>query len=140
MPSNPEKEVNVGPEDVKYHKEHTWVRVSGTKATVGITNFAQESLGDIVYMDLPELDSTVEANAEMTEIESTTTTSSVISPVSGTVVEVNEEISDAPEIINEDPYGEGWIAVLKIEDDSELGDLMDASEYEKYLEEEVKLK
>lgn len=128
------------PEDFKYHREHTWVRVAGKKATIGITNFAQESLGDIVYIDLPELDSTVEANVEMTEIESTKTTSSVISPVSGTVVEVNEEISDAPEIINEDPYGKGWIAVLKIEDDSELGDLMDASEYEKYLEEEVKLK
>ncbi len=128
------------PEDFKYHREHTWVRVAGKKATVGITNFAQESLGDIVYIDLPELDSTVEANVEMTEIESTKTTSSVISPVSGTVVEVNEEISDVPEIINEDPYGKGWIAVLKIEDDSELGDLMDASEYEKYLEEEVKLK
>lgn len=128
------------PEDFKYHKEHTWVKVAGKKATVGITNFAQESLGDIVYIDLPELDSTVEANVEMTEIESTKTTSSVISPVSGTVVEVNEEISDVPEIINEDPYGKGWIAVLKIEDDSELGDLMDASEYEKYLEEEVKLK
>ncbi len=128
------------PEDFRYHKEHTWVRVSGKKATVGITNFAQESLGDIVYIDLPELDSAVEANAEMTEIESTKTTSSVISPVSGTVVEVNEEISDAPEIINEDPYGKGWIAVLKTEDDSEPGDLMDASEYEKYLEEEVKLK
>ncbi|MEF9426344.1 MAG: glycine cleavage system protein H, partial [Candidatus Mariimomonas ferrooxydans] len=84
------------PEDFKYHREHTWVRVAGKKATVGITNFAQESLGDFVYIDLPELDSTVEANVEMTEIESTRTTSSVISPVSGTVVEVNEEISDAP--------------------------------------------
>ncbi len=130
----------MGPEDIKYHKEHTWVRVSGKKATVGITGYAQESLGDIVYIDLPEQDVSVEANSELTEIESTKTTSSVISPVSGTVADVNEELSDTPEIINEDPYGKGWIAVLSMEDDSELGDLMDASGYEKYLEEEVKLK
>lgn len=128
------------PEDIRYHKEHTWVRVSGKKATIGITNYAQESLGDIVYIDLPDLEATVEANTELTEIESTKTTSSVISPVSGTVVEVNEDVSETPEIINEDPYGKGWIAVLEMDDDSELGDLMDASEYEKYLEEEAKLK
>jgi glycine cleavage system H protein len=128
------------PENIKYHKEHTWVRVSGKKATIGITNYAQESLGDIVYIDLPELETTVEANTELTEIESTKTTSSVISPVSGIVTEVNEELSDTPEIINEDPYGKGWIAVLNMDDDSELDDLMDASEYNTYLEEEAKLK
>ncbi len=128
------------PEKLKYHKEHTWVSVSGKKATIGITNYAQESLGDIVYIDLPEVESTVEANSEMTEIESTKATASVISPVSGSVAEVNEDLSDTPEIINEDPYGKGWIAVIDIEDDSETNDLMDASEYEKYLEDEVKLK
>jgi glycine cleavage system H protein len=126
------------PEDLKYHKEHTWVRVSGKRATVGITNYAQEALGDIVYIDLPEVDSTAEANAEISEIESTKATSSVISPVSGTVVEVNESLSDAPEVINEDPYGKGWIAVLDISDDADLDDLMDAAEYEKYIEEEAK--
>lgn len=130
----------MNPEDLKYHKEHTWVRVSGKKATIGITNFAQESLGDIVYIDVPELETTVEANTELTEIESTKTTSSVISPVSGTIVEVNEDLSESPEIINEDTYGKGWIAVFEMEDNSELDDLMDASEYEKYLEEEAKLK
>jgi len=128
------------PEDLKYHKEHTWVKVSGKKATVGITFYAQESLGDIVYIDAPEIDATVEAGMEMTQIESTKATSSVISPVSGTVLEFNEELTDTPEIINEDPYHKGWIAVLEIEDDSELDELMDAAEYEKYLEEEVKLK
>ncbi len=128
------------PENIKYHKEHTWVRVSGKKATIGITNYAQESLGDIVYIDLPELETAVEANTELTEIESTKTTSSVISPVSGIVTEVNEELSDTPEIINEDPYGKGWIAILNMDDDSELDDLMDASEYSTYLEEEAKLK
>jgi glycine cleavage system H protein len=128
------------PDNVKYHKEHTWVKVSGNKATVGITFYAQESLGDIVYIDTPELETTVEAGTELTQIESTKATSSVISPVSGTVIEFNEDLSDSPEIINEDPYEKGWIAVLEIEDDSELGNLMDAAEYEKYLEEEVKLK
>ncbi len=128
------------PDDVKYHKEHTWVKVSGNKATVGISFYAQESLGDIVYIDMPELDSTVDAGTELTQIESTKATSSVISPVSGTIVEFNEELTDEPEIINEDPYKKGWIAVIEMEDDSELNELMDAADYEKYLEEEVKLK
>ncbi len=130
----------MNPEDIKYHREHTWVKFSDDKATVGITDYAQESLGDIVYIDAPELDATVDAGTELTQIESTKATSSVISPVSGAVIEVNEELSESPEIINEDPYEKGWIAVLKIENDSEFNDLMDASEYEKYLEEEVKLK
>ncbi len=128
------------PDDLKYHKEHTWVRVSGDKAVVGISFYAQESLGDIVYIDAPEIDSTVEAGTELTQIESTKATSSVISPVSGTIVEFNEDLIDAPEIINEDPYDKGWIAVIEMEDETELDNLMDAEDYEKYLEEEVKLK
>ncbi len=128
----------MNPDDLKYHKEHTWVRVEGNKATMGITNYAQEALGDIVYIDLPEVDGTAEANAEVSEIESTKATSSVISPVSGTIVEVNEELSETPEIINEEPYGKGWIAVIEVSNDSELNDLMDASEYAKHVEEEAK--
>ncbi len=128
------------PDDLKYHKEHTWVKVSGNKATVGISFYAQESLGDIVYIDAPEIDSTVEAGTELTQIESTKATSSVISPVSGTIVEFNEDLIDSPEIINEDPYDKGWVAVIEMEDDTELDNLMDAEDYEKYLEEEVKLK
>ena len=128
----------MNPEDLKYHKEHTWVKASGKKATIGITDYAQDALGDIVYIDLPDLDVTVEANSEIGEIESTKATSSIISPVSGRVIEVNEELSESPEIINEEPYGKGWIAVLEIEDKFELDDLMDASEYEKYVEEEKK--
>lgn len=130
----------MNPDDAKYHKEHTWVKVSGNRATVGITFYAQESLGDIVYIDIPELESAVEAGTELTQIESTKATSSVISPVSGTVVELNEDLSDEPEIINEDPYGKGWIAVLEIKDNSVLDSLMDAPDYETYLEEEAKLK
>ena len=128
------------PDDVKYHKEHAWVKVSGNKATVGISFYAQETLGDIVYVDPPELDSQTEAGTELTQIESTKATSSVISPVSGTVVEVNEELVDSPEVINEDPYTKGWVAVIEMEDASELNNLMDSADYEKYLEEEVKLK
>lgn len=129
----------MNPEGLKYHKEHTWVKVEGKKATVGITNYAQESLGDIVYIDLPQVESVVENDSGFAEIESTKATASVICPVNGTVVEVNEELSDTPEIVNEDPYGKGWIAVIEVENASELEDLMDAQEYEKYLD-EVKLK
>ncbi len=128
----------MNPENLKYHKEHTWVRVSGTKATIGITDHAQDALGDIVYVDLPDVDTTVEANSEVSEIESTKSTSSVISPVGGTVIGVNEELSESPEVINEDPYGKGWIAVIEMENPSDLDDLMDAADYGKYLEEEAK--
>ncbi len=125
----------MNPEDLKYHKEHSWVKVDGNRATIGITDYAQESLGDIVYLDLPEADSSVEADGEIGEIESTKATSTVISPVSGTVVKVNTALEDTPETINEDPYGKGWIVVVEMEDSSELGKLMDAEAYGKLVEE-----
>ncbi|MCI4626141.1 MAG: glycine cleavage system protein GcvH [Candidatus Magnetoovum sp. WYHC-5] len=125
------------PEDLRYHKKHTWVKVSGNKAKIGITNYAQDALGDIVYIEMPEVESEVEANTEMSEIESTKATDSVIAPVSGIVIKVNEELEDAPEIINEEPYGKGWIAEVKLSNESELDDLMDATDYAKYLEEEA---
>ncbi|WP_333654670.1 glycine cleavage system protein GcvH [Dissulfurispira sp.] len=128
----------MNPDNIKYHKEHTWVKASGKKATVGITDYAQDALGDIVYIDLPEVDTTVEANTEMSEIESTKATSAVIAPVSGTIIEVNEKLADSPEIINEDPYGKGWIAVIEMDNESEVDDLMDAGDYERYIEEEAK--
>lgn len=128
----------MNPDDLKYHKEHTWIKVAGRKATMGITDYAQDSLGDIVYIDLPEVDSDVEANSEIGEIESTKATSSLIAPVTGRIVEVNEDLSESPEIINEDPYGKGWIAIIELDDTSELEDLMDSSEYLKYVEEEAK--
>jgi len=128
----------MNPEELKYHKEHTWVKVAGKKATIGITDYAQDALGDIVYIDLPEIDSPIEANSEIAEIESTKATSSVISPVSGMVVQVNDDLSESPEIINEEPYGKGWIAVVEMENTSELDDLMDASDYEKHIEEGAK--
>jgi glycine cleavage system H protein len=128
----------MNPEDLKYHKEHTWAKVSGKKATIGITDYAQNALGDIVYIDLPEVDSNIELNSEIGEIESTKATSSIISPLSGRIVEVNEDLTESPETINEDPYGKGWIAIVEIDDVAEVNDLMDASEYEKYVEEEKK--
>lgn len=132
------KEEGMNPDNIKYHKEHTWVKVSGKKATVGITDYAQDALGDIVYIDLPEVDTAVEANTEMSEIESTKATSAVIAPVSGTIIEVNEKLADSPEIINEDPYEKGWIAVIEMNNESELDELMDAGDYERYIEEEAK--
>lgn len=126
------------PENIKYHKAHTWAKINGKKATIGITDYAQEELGDIVYIELPEIDSPVEANSEMSEIESTKTTSSVIAPLSGTVVEVNEELGESPEVINEDPYNRGWIAIVEISNEDEIKDLLDASDYGKHLEEESK--
>jgi glycine cleavage system H protein len=128
----------MNPEDIKYHKEHTWAKIKGKKATIGITDYAQESLGDIVYIDLPETDIEVDSNTELTEIESTKATSAVIAPISGTVIEVNEKLADSPEIINEDPYGKGWIAIIEMSNPSEIDDLMDADEYEAYIEEESK--
>ena len=125
----------MNPEDLKYHKEHSWVKVDGNRATIGITDYAQESLGDIVYMDLPDVDAQVEADGEIGEIESTKATSTVISPVSGTIVKVNADLEDAPETINEDPYGKGWICVVELDDSSELSNLMDAEEYGKFVEE-----
>lgn len=124
------------PQDIRYHKEHTWVRVSGKKGTIGITDYAQDALGDIVYIELPEIDSAIEACTEITEIESTKSTSSVISPVSGRIIEINEELSETPEIINEDPYGKGWIAVIELDNPGEIDDLLDAADYGKLVDEE----
>ncbi len=126
----------MNPDDIKYHREHAWVRVEGKRATIGITDYAQQQMGDIVYVDLPEVDTEIDADSELSEIESTKATSPVVSPVSGMVVEVNEDLADSPEIINEDPYGNGWLVVLEMNDSSELNDLMSKAEYEKFLKEE----
>lgn len=126
----------MNPDDIKYHREHAWVRVEGKNATIGITDFAQQQLGDIVYVDVPESETDVDADSELCEIESTKATSPVISPISGSIHEVNDDLADSPEIINEDPYGNGWIAVITMSDPSEVNDLMNRDEYEKFLKEE----
>lgn len=128
----------MNPNNIKYHKDHAWAKIKGKRATIGITDYAQDAMGDIVYIDMPEIDSTVEANSEMAEIESTKSTSAVIAPVSGTIVEINDKLADAPEIINEDPYGKGWIAAIEMDNPAEADELMDVDDYEAYIEEEAK--
>ena len=122
------------PADLKYHKEHEWVRVAGKKATVGISDYAQGALGDIVYLDPPKIGRTVKFAEEVTEIESTKTTSPLFAPVAGKIVAVNEKLKETPELINRDPYGEGWIVVIEMSNPSELDQLMTSKAYESYLE------
>lgn len=122
------------PEDLRYHKEHEWIRVDGSQATLGITHFAQEALGDVVFVELPKVNSQISANAELGEVESTKATSSVYSPVTGTVVKVNTELEEHPEYLNQDPYGQGWIAVIELTNPAEVESLMDAAQYREFLE------
>jgi glycine cleavage system H protein len=121
------------PANLRYHKEHEWVRVEGTKAVIGISDHAQEALGDIVFFQLPKLGSKVEAGHEIGEVESTKATSSIYTPVSGTVSKVNELLNERPELANKDPYGEGWIVVVDLANPSEVNSLMDAEAYGAYL-------
>jgi glycine cleavage system H protein len=118
------------PEGLRYSSEHEWVRVVGTVATVGITDFAQDTLGDIVYVQLPEVGSTVTAAAACSEVESTKSVSDIYAPASGTVAEANEALGNTPELLNSDPYGEGWIFKIELSDPSELDALMDAAAYQ----------
>ncbi len=123
------------PEDLKYTREHEWARVDGDRATVGITDYAQEALGDIVYVDLPAAGTAVTAGEQFGEIESTKSVSDIYSPVSGTIVERNDDLDKSPEIINSDPYGRGWLVVVEVGDPSELEGLMDAEAYTKLVSE-----
>ena len=117
------------PEDLRYSPEHEWVRVDGSRAVVGITDFAQDALGDVVYVQLPDAGLQVVANASIAEIESTKSVSEVYSPVSGRVVEVNQTLEDEPEQVNTDPYGTGWIFAVELAELAELDGLMDAAAY-----------
>lgn len=123
-------------ENLRYHKEHEWVRVEGSRATIGISAFAQETLGDIVYLEIPKLGKTLQYGDEITEIESTKTTSMLYAPVGGRIIAVNEALEDHPERINEDVYGEGWVLVIEMTDTKELDALMSASDYKAFLESE----
>ena len=118
------------PDDLLYHPEHDWARIDGDTATLGITWFAQDSLGEIVFFDPPQPGTTISKDQPYGEIESVKAVSDVIAPLSGEIVEVNEGLSDSPENVNEDPYGDGWLVRIKLSDTSELDDLMDASTYE----------
>ena len=121
------------PENLRYHNEHEWVRVEGQRATLGISDFAQEALGDVVFVDLPKVETEVSVNQEIGEVESTKATSSLYSPVSGTIVEVNAELQDHPEYLNHDPYGKGWIVVVELADPADVDALMTSSQYEEFL-------
>ena len=123
------------PEELRYSKEHEWVRVEGNRAIVGITDYAQDALGDVVFVQLPDAGLQVIANASISEIESTKSVSEVYAPVTGTVVEVNATLDDAPEQLNSDPYGAGWIFVVELADPAEVNGLLDAAAYRAFLEE-----
>jgi glycine cleavage system H protein len=122
------------PDDLKYHPEHDWARIEGDSATFGITWYAQDSLGELVFFDPPEVGSEVTKDQPYTEVESVKAVSDVFAPMSGEVTEVNNALGDKPETINEDPYGEGWLVKVKLSDPSEADALMDSTEYQASLD------
>lgn len=124
------------PEDLKYSKEHEWVLVEGNVATVGITDYAQDQLGDIVFVEMPAIGDKVSKEDAFGVVESVKAVSDIYAPVSGKVLEVNDDLPDNPEMVNEDPYGDGWMIKIEMNDPEELQDLMSATEYEEYVAEE----
>ena len=122
------------PDDLRYSSDHEWIRVEGDHVRIGITDFAQDALGDVVFVDLPEVGAAVEAAASISEVESTKSVSDIYAPVSGSITEVNADLADAPERLNEDPYGEGWICVIEVRDSAELDKLLSADAYRALVE------
>lgn len=121
------------PTDLRYHEEHEWIRIDGKQATMGISNFAQDALGDIVFIDMPKVGTTVTAGQQIGEVESTKTTSSIYTPVTGKIVNVNADLKDHPEVVNADPYGKGWMVVIELSDPGQINGLMTAAQYEEFL-------
>lgn len=124
------------PDDCRYTKEHEWVRAEGNTAFVGITDYAQKQLGEVVFVDLPEVGREVNQGEEFAVVESTKAASDIYAPVSGTVAEVNEMLSESPDAINRDPYGDGWIARLSLADPTEINALLDAEAYDAFVAEQ----
>ena len=124
------------PDDLKYHPEHDWARVEGDQAALGVTWFAQDALGELVHYEAPEQGSTIKKDESYGEVESVKAVSDLISPLSGEVVEVNQRVVDEPEVVNEDPYGEGWLVRIRVGDPTELDTLLDAAAYRKTLEQQ----
>ncbi|MDA8271486.1 MAG: glycine cleavage system protein GcvH [Actinomycetota bacterium] len=122
------------PDNLLFTNDHEWVRVEGNTAVIGITDYAQEALGDVVFVQLPTPHDVVGANSTLSEVESTKSVSDIYAPVSGTVVKVNEILSTNPELINTSPYGEGWIAVLEMSDPHELENLLSQEEYQRMID------
>jgi glycine cleavage system H protein len=117
------------PDDLAYSREHEWVRLDGSRATIGITSYAADELGDIVFVELPEVGASLKQFAAFGVVESVKAVSDLFAPISGEVIEVNEALNDAPELMNSDPFGDGWIAVVELADPAETGVLMDAAAY-----------
>jgi glycine cleavage system H protein len=124
------------PDDLKYTREHEWLLVEGNVATVGITDFAQEQLGDVVFVELPAVGDKVTKDEAMGVIESVKAVSDVYAPVSGKVLEINDDLPESTEMVNEDPYGDGWMVKIEMSDASEIADLMSAAEYEQFVSEQ----
>jgi glycine cleavage system H protein len=121
------------PEDLKYHAEHDWARIEGDQATFGVTWYAQDALGEVVFFDPPEVGTHVSKDQSYAEVESVKAVSDVFAPLSGEVVEVNEALADSPEKINEDPYGEGWLVKVRLSEPSEVDSLLDVAAYKDLL-------
>jgi glycine cleavage system H protein len=122
------------PDDLRYHEEHDWARIEGDQATLGITWYAQDSLGEVVFYDPPEVGETIQKDSSYAEVESVKAVSDVIAPLSGEVLEVNEALGDTPEKVNEDPYGEGWLVKVRLTSPEEAETLLGAAEYRKMLD------
>jgi glycine cleavage system H protein len=122
------------PEDLRYSKDHEWARREGDQVRIGVTDYAQDALGDVVFVQVPDVGTAVSLGDSFSEVESTKSVSDIYAPVTGTIVEVNAELADAPQRLNEDPYGEGWLCVLSLDDPSQLDELMDAAAYRALIE------
>ncbi len=122
------------PDELRYHPEHDWARIEGDEATFGITWYAQDSLGEVVFYDPPEVGATIAKDASYAEVESVKAVSDVIAPLSGEIVAVNEGLADAPERVNDDPYGEGWLVRVKLTDPAEVDELLSAADYRNLLD------
>ncbi len=123
------------PDELQYTKDHEWIRITGDTGRVGITFYAQDSLGDVVYVDLPKVGTTVKANEPFGSVESVKAVSELFSPVSGEVIEVNTKLADAPELVNSSPYDEGWMIVIRLSNPGEVDALLSAAEYEDFINE-----
>lgn len=123
------------PSELRYSTDHEWARAEDGRLRVGITDYAQDALGDVVFVELPEVGAKVDKGASCSEVESTKSVSEIYAPVSGVIVEVNAELADSPQRLNEDPYGEGWLFVIEPSDEAQLGELLDAEGYRALIEE-----
>jgi glycine cleavage system H protein len=123
------------PEELRYTKEHEWIRIEGGSVVIGVTDYAQNALTDVVWVELPEMGITVSSMESFASVESVKSVSEIYAPISGEVIEINEDLEDAPELINEDPYGKGWICKMSVSDASELSSLLDGTTYRGLIEE-----